>query len=313
MPKVTIVGAGHVGSTAAMRIAERGIADVAVIDIDGDLARGKALDISQSLSLSSSGVTVAGGSEYDLATGSDIAVVTAGYPRKPGMDRADLMRKNAEVVREVVVSLAGVTPECALIIVTNPLDEMSYLAWRVTGWDRRSVMGMAGVLDGARYAYFIASEMGVSPNKVRATVLGSHGDAMLPLARFTMVDGEPVAQKLAEKKLGELAERTREGGAQIVSLLKSGSAYFAPAACVALMVEAILRDEGLRAPASVLLQGEYGLKDIFLGVPVILGGGGWKQVVELPLLPSEREALEASATLIGERLEKLDEWLEGSG
>jgi malate dehydrogenase len=313
MPKVAVVGAGQVGSTTAMRLAERGVSDVALIDVQGELALGKALDIGQSLALASSGVEITGGGEYRLAEGCEVAVITAGYPRKPGMSRQDLLRENAAVVKEVVASLAEVAPDCVLLMVTNPLDEMSYLAWRITGWDRRRIMGMAGMLDGARYAYFIAREMGISPNQVRATVLGSHGDAMLPLARFTTVGGEPVAEKLGAEKLEELAEKTRAGGAEIVSLLKSGSAYFAPSACVAAMVEAILEDRDLQVTASVLLRGEYGLEEVFLGVPVELGAGGWKKVVELPLIPPEMEALRACAGMIREKLVEIDEWLEGSG
>lgn len=312
MPKVTIVGAGQVGSTTAMRLADRGIADVALIDVDGEIARGKALDISQSLPLSSSSVEVAGGSDYRLAEGSDVAVITAGYPREPGMSRDDLLGKNAAVVRKVVLSLADTAPGCVLIMVTNPLDEMSYLAWRVTGWDRRRIMGMAGLLDGSRYAHFIARELGTPSNLVRPMVLGSHGDAMLPLERFTTVSGVPVTEKLTAGKLDELRERIRQAGAEIVSLLKVGSAFFTPSACIAVMVEAVLRDEELEIPASVLLRGEYGLDGIFLGVPVVLGKGGWKRVVELPLSPPEREGLESCAEMIRERLVELDDWLEGA-
>jgi len=311
MPKVTVVGAGHVGSATAMRLADEGIADVVLIDVQGELARGMALDISQSLPLASSSVEVSGGGDYRLAEGSDVAVITAGFPREPGMSRGDLLGKNAAVVKGVVVSLAETAPQCVLIMVTNPLDEMSYLAWRVTGWDRHRIMGMAGLLDGSRYAYFIACELGVPASRVRAMVLGSHGDAMLALARFTTVSGVPVTDKLSPEKLDELQERTRQGGAEIVSLLKRGSAYFAPSACAAEMVRAVLRDEELQVPASVLLRGEYGMRDIFLGVPVILGSGGWKRVVELPLLPPESEGLEACARLIKGRLVELDEWFEG--
>jgi malate dehydrogenase len=212
----------------------------------------------------------------------------------------------------VVEKLVKAAPSCVLIVVTNPLDEMAYLAWKVSGWDRHRVMGMAGLLDSSRFAFFIAEELGVPPNAVQAMVLGSHGDAMLPLARFTTVGGVQVADRLPAERLEELQERTRQGGAEIVSLLKSGSAYFAPSACVAVMVEAILSDREIQVPASVLLQGEYGMRDIFLGVPVILGKGGWKKVVELPLLPEEREGLAACSDMIRERLVELDGWLESS-
>jgi len=311
MHKVAVIGAGQVGSTTAMRLAEQGEADVALIDIYGELAQGKALDISQSLPLTSSSARVVGGSEYGLAAGSDIAVMTAGFPREPGMSRSDLLEKNASVVKEVVEALQEEAPDCVLIMVTNPLDEMSHLAWRITGWDRHRVMGMAGLLDGSRLAYFAASELDVPPGQVLPMVLGSHGDAMLPLARFTAVAGVPLSELLPAERLRELEERTRDGGAEIVSLLKKGSAYYAPSACVARMVHAVLADEGYQVTASVRLQGEYGLEEVFLGVPVVLGRGGWKSIVELELLPAEREGLEACARMIKERMDELDEWLEG--
>ncbi len=312
MRKVTVVGAGMVGSTTAMRIAEQGSADVAIIDIYGDLARGKALDIAQSLALTSSASRVEGGDDYRLAEGSRVAVITAGFPRQPGMSRADLMEKNADVVRKVVASVAEVAPDCVIVMVTNPLDEMSYLAWKTTGWDRHRIMGMAGLLDGSRLAYFAARELGLTPGQVQPTVLGSHGDAMLPLPRFTSAAGVPLSELLAPETLRELAERTREGGAEIVSLLKQGSAYHAPSACAARMVRAVLEDEGLQVAASVLLEGEYGLRGVFLGVPVILGEGGWREVVELPLSGEERKELEDCARRIKERMEELDGWLAGS-
>ncbi|WP_287155221.1 malate dehydrogenase [Candidatus Solincola tengchongensis] len=312
MRKVTVVGAGMVGSTTAMRLAESGLADVALIDVDADLARGKALDISQALPLTGSPSRVVGGDDYRLAEGSEVVVVTAGFPRRPGMSRADLLGRNAEVVREVVGSAAAAAPESVIIMVTNPLDEMSYLAWKVTGWDRHRVMGMAGLLDGSRLAYFAARELGVSPSQVQPTVLGSHGEAMLPLPRFTTVAGVPLDELLPPEKLGELFERTREGGAEIVSLLRTASAYYAPSACVARMVEAVLRDEDYRVTASVLLEGEYGISGVFLGVPVVLGAGGWKRVVELPLEDQEIEGLEECARLIRSRMEELDGWLAGS-
>jgi len=312
MPKVTVVGAGQVGSTTAMRLAEQGVADVALIDVIGELAQGKALDISQALPLTSSTAKVVGGSDYASASGSDVAVITAGFPREPGMSRSDLLGRNAAVVGEVVKALMEEAPACVLIMVTNPLDEMTHLAWRITGWDRHRVMGMAGLLDGSRLAYFAAGELDVSPGQVQPMVLGSHGDAMLPLSRFSRVAGVPLSELLPAGRLHELEERTRDGGAEIVSLLEKGSAYYAPSACIARMVRAILEDEDYEVAASVRLQGEYGLEEVFLGVPVILGKGGWKSVVELELLKAESDALEKSAYMIKERLEELDEWLEGN-
>ena len=310
MRKVTVVGAGQVGSTTAMRLAEQGIADVALVDVYGELAQGKALDIAQSLALTSSSAKVVGGSDYGLAEGSDIVVVTAGFPREPGMSRADLLGRNAAVVKEVVEALAERAPGCVLVMVTNPLDEMSYLAWRITGWDRHRVMGMAGLLDGSRLAHFASHELDVAPGQVSPMVLGSHGDAMLPLARFSSAGGVPLSELIEADRLKELHRRTRDGGAEIVSLLKKGSAYYAPSACVARMVKAVLGDEDYEVTASVLLQGEYGLDDVFLGVPVVLGRGGWKKVIELPLDASEREGLDDCARTIKERMGELDEWLE---
>jgi malate dehydrogenase len=312
MAKVAIIGAGQVGSTTAMRLAEQGSADIALIDVMGGLAQGKALDISHALPLTFSGAKVTGGSDFAAAAGSDVAVITAGFPREPGMSRSDLLGRNAAVVRQVVEALMEEAPACVLIMVTNPLDEMTHLAWRITGWDRHRVMGMAGLLDGSRLAYFAASELDIPPGQVQPVVLGSHGDAMLPLSRFSSVAGVPLSELLPAGRLRELEERTRDGGAEIVSLLKKGSAYYAPSACVARMVRAILKDEDYEVAASVRLQGEYGLEEVFLGVPVILGKGGWKSVVELGLLEVERDALETSAHLIRERLEELDEWLEGN-
>jgi malate dehydrogenase len=312
MPKVAVIGAGQVGSTTAMRLAESSIADVALIDIQGDLAAGKALDISQSLPLTSSTSNVVGGADYRLAARSEIAIITAGFPRQPGMSRADLMRRNAVIVKEAISAVVDVSPDCAIVMVTNPLDEMSYLAWRLTGWDRHRIMGMAGLLDSSRFASFIAAELSIAPGQVKAMVLGSHGDTMLPLSRLTTAMGQPVTEKIDAQRLRELEARTRNAGGEIVSLLKTGSAYYAPSACVARMAAAILDNEDAEIPVSVLLEGEFGLRDIFLGVPVILGSGGWKEVMELELLPAETEGLAACAGLIRQRLVELDEWLEGA-
>lgn len=310
MHKVTVVGAGMVGATTAMRLAEEGLAEVVLLDVRAELARGKALDISQALALKPSSSRVKGGGDYRMAEGSRVAVVAAGFPRKPGMSRADLLEKNAAVVRSVVSSLLEVAPDCSLLVVTNPLDEMTYLAWRITGWGRNRVLGMAGLLDGCRLAYFASQELGIPPWQVHPVVLGSHGDGMLPLARFTSVAGVPLTDLLPVEKLREVEDRTRKGGAEIVALLGEGSAYYAPSACVARMVRSILLDDGLQTAASVLLEGEYGLRDVFMGVPVVLGEGGWKEVVELPLNAAERKELEESAARIRENMRKLDAWLE---
>jgi malate dehydrogenase len=312
MPKVAVIGAGQVGSTTAMRLAESGLADIALIDIQPDLARGKALDISQSLPLTASPSRVIAGGDYAIARGSDLGIITAGFPRSPGMSREDLMRKNASIVKETVQSLAEVAPDCGIIMVTNPLDEMSYLAWRLTGWDRHRIMGMAGLLDSCRFAAFIAEELNVVPGSVKAMVLGSHGDTMLPLSRWTTINGQPAAEALDPQSLMRVEERTRNAGGEIVSLLHSGSAYYAPSACVSRMAAAILRDEGIEVPASVLLEGEYGLSSVFLGVPVVLGGRGWKEIRELPLTAGENEGLRRCAELIRQRLVELDGWLQAA-
>lgn len=307
-----MVGAGNVGSTTALRLAEAGLADIAIIDIYGEMAQGKALDISQALALTDSPSLVVGGSDYSLAEGSEVAVITAGFPRKPGMSREELLGGNAGIVSGVVRSLAEVAPECVMVVVTNPLDEMAYLAWRVTGWDRHRIMGMAGLLDGSRLAHFASRELKVMPGQVQPMVMGSHGDAMLPLARFTSVAGTPLSEMLEAERLEELHAKTRDGGAEIVSLLKTGSAYYAPSACAARMVRAIINDEKFMVTASVLLQGEYGMEGVFLGVPVIIGRGGWTEIVQLPLNPEEKKGLEECANRIKERLVELDGWLEGN-
>jgi len=312
MPKVAVIGAGQVGSTTAMRMAESGLADIAIVDVQAGLAEGKALDISQSLPLTGSSCRITGGADYVLAAGCEIAIVTAGFPRQPGMTREDLMQMNAAIVKEVMTSLAAVAPDCAIIMVTNPLDEMSYLAWRLTGWERHRIIGMAGLLDSCRFAAFMAEELDIPANQVKAMVLGSHGDTMLPLPRLSTISGAPAADRLSPEKMRQLEERTRNGGAEIVSLLRTGSAYYAPSACVSTMAAAILHNEELQVPASVLLKGEYGMHDIFLGVPVLLARGGWKNVVELRLLENEQEGLQACADLIRKRLVELDEWLEGA-
>ncbi|MEJ5186699.1 MAG: malate dehydrogenase [Candidatus Geothermincolales bacterium] len=312
MPKVAVVGAGMVGSCAASEIAREGWADVALLDADGDLARGKALDISHSLFLSGSSSKVEGGDSYRLAEGAAAAVITAGFPRKPGMSREDLLKRNAEVVSEVTERLLEVTGPIPLVVVTNPLDLMTYLAWRVSGLPRSMVMGMAGMLDGARYAYHVSRELGVPISEIRPVVIGTHGEEMLPLPRFTTVGGRSLADLLSPDRLDELADRTREAGAEVVRFLRSGSAHFAPGACAARMARCLVTGERLEVPCSVRLEGEYGLRDVFLGVPVVLSAGGWERVVELPLEGDEVSRLREAAEAMRSRMEELDAWLEGS-
>ncbi len=303
--KVTVVGAGYVGATVAQRIAEAELADVALIDILGDLARGKALDMMESAPVLRFNSRIEGGDDYDLTAGSDICVITAGLARKPGMSRDDLLAKNASIVGNVVEALVERSPETILILVTNPLDAMCEVARRRSGFDRSRVFGMAGVLDSARMRYFISAELNVSVEDVDAWVLGGHGDSMVPVSRYATVNGVPISDLLSEERIEAINQRTRDGGIEIVNLYKQGSAYYAPSAAVAQMVAAILRDKKQILPCAVLLDGEYGLSDLFVGVPAKLGRSGMEGVLEVKLSASERAELERSAAAVRELMEKL--------
>ncbi len=296
--KVTVVGAGHVGATLVQRIAERELADVAMVDILGDLAKGKALDMMESAPVLGFNGRIEGGDDYALTAGSDICVVTAGLARKPGMSRDDLRSKNAEIVQGVVEQLVAHSPETILIIVTNPLDAMCEVARRVSGFDRSRVFGMAGVLDSARMRCFIAAELGVSVEDVDAFVLGGHGDTMVPLPRFATVNGVPLPSLLAADRIEAINDRTRNGGIEIVNLLKTGSAYYAPSAAAAEMVEAILLDKKKILPCAAYLEGEYGVEGLFVGVPVKLGRKGLEEVVELELEEEEKAGLARSVEAV---------------
>jgi len=298
--KVTVVGAGNVGATAAQRIAEADLADVVMVDVAADLATGKALDMMESAPVLGFTATVTGGGDYGPTAGSDVCVVTAGLARKPGMSRDDLLKINTEIVGAVVRELVARSPETILILVTNPLDAMCEVARRVSGFPRRRVFGMAGVLDAARMRYFIAAELGVSVEDVDAFVLGGHGDTMVPLPRYATVNGIPLPDLLAADKIEAINERTRKGGGEIVNYYKTGSAYYAPAAAVYEMVAAILRDKKKILPCAAYLEGEYGLSGLFVGVPVKLGRSGLEQVIELELSAEERAALDASAAAVRE-------------
>jgi malate dehydrogenase len=298
--KVTVVGAGNVGATAAQRIAEADLADVVMVDVAADLATGKALDMMESAPVVGFTATVTGGGDYGPTEGSDVCVVTAGLARKPGMSRDDLLKINTEIVGEVVRELVARSPETILILVTNPLDAMCEVARRVSGFPRRRVFGMAGVLDAARMRYFIAAELGVSVEDVDAFVLGGHGDTMVPLPRYATVNGIPLPDLLAADKIEAINERTRKGGGEIVNYYKTGSAYYAPAAAVYEMVAAILRDKKKILPCAAYLEGEYGLSGLFVGVPVKLGRSGLEEVIELELSAEEKAALDASAAAVRE-------------
>jgi malate dehydrogenase len=300
LQKVTVVGAGNVGATLAQRLVERELADVVLIDILEGIPQGKALDIMESAPVERFDARMRGSNGYELSDGSDVIVVTAGLARKPGMSRDDLVQKNTEIVGSVVREAARRSPKAVLIVVSNPLDAMCEVARRVSGFPPERVFGMAGILDSARMRWFIAEELGVSVENTHAFVLGGHGDTMVPLPRYSTVAGIPITELLPRERLEAIVRRTRDGGIEIVNYYKTGSAYYAPSAAVAEMVEAVLRDKKKILPCAAYLQGEYGLRDVYLGVPVKLGRGGVEQIVEITLTPEEKEALERSAQAVRE-------------
>ena len=298
--KVTVVGAGNVGASCAVRLAQQELADVVVVDVLEGIPTGKALDMLQSCPVVGTDVTVTGVNAYEATAGSDIIVFTAGFPRKPGMSRDDLLWANYEVVKATVEQAAKHSPNAILIMVTNPLDAMCHVAFEVSGFPRHRVMGMAGVLDTARFRTFIAQELKVSVEDVVAFVLGGHGDTMVPLVRYTSVAGIPISDLLDAETIQRLVKRTRDGGAEIVKYLKTGSAFYAPAAGAVQMVESILKDKKRVLPCSALLDGQYGIKDLFVGVPVKLGSNGIEQVFEIQLAAEEQVALQKSAGAVKE-------------
>lgn len=305
--KITVVGAGHVGATTAQRLAEIGIAnEIVLLDIVEGMPKGKALDLWEAAPVVGYDTRLDGGTDYALAEGSDLVVVTAGLPRKPGMSRDDLLRKNTDIVSGVAEEIRDRCPDAIVIVVSNPLDVMSYVTLKTTGFDRTRVMGMAGVLDTARFRSFIATELDVSVRDVSAFVLGGHGDSMVPLPRYSTVAGIPLPHLLPEARIDALVERTRNGGGEIVELLSDGSAYYAPSAAVVEMSESILRDRKRILPCAAWLQGEYGLSDVYVGVPVKLGAGGIREIVEIELTGEERKALHASAAHVKETMSKLN-------
>ena len=305
--KITVVGAGHVGATTAQRLAELGIAnEVILIDILEGMPKGKALDLWEAAPVVGYDTRLSGGTDYGLTDGSDIVIVTAGLARKPGMSRDDLLKKNAEIVQGVAREIGTRCPEAIVLVVSNPLDVMSYVTYKITGFDRKRVIGMAGVLDTARFRSFIALELDVSVRDVSAFVLGGHGDSMVPLPRYSTVAGIPLPHLLSEDRIEALVDRTRKGGGEIVELLGSGSAFYAPSVAVVEMAEAILRDRNRILPCAAWLQGEYGLSDVYVGVPVKLGAGGIKEIVEIELTGEEKKALHASAADVKETMSKLD-------
>ena len=298
--KITVVGAGFVGSTLVQRLVERDYADVFMYDIIPNMPQGKALDMLQAGPVLGYDSLVIGTNDYTDTTNSDIVVVTSGLPRKPGMSRDDLVKKNQEIVSQVTQEVVKYSPNCIIIMVTNPLDAMAQLAFHISGFPRNRVVGMAGVLDTARFRTFIAQELNVSVHDVQAYVLGGHGDTMVPLASMCTVAGVPISQLLPAERIEQIVQRTRDGGAEIVKLLGTGSAYFAPSASVLQMVDAILLDKKMIMPCAAYLQGEYGIKNLFVGVPVKLGAAGVEQIVEIEMNESERALLQKSANAVEE-------------
>ncbi len=303
--KVTVVGAGNVGATTAQRIAEAELADVVMVDVAADLATGKALDMMEAAPVLGFNAKISGGGDYGPTEGSHVTVVTAGLARKPGMSRDDLLAKNTEIVGEVVRQVVQRSPDTILILVTNPLDAMCEVARRVSGFPRERVFGMAGVLDAARMRYFIAAELNVSVEDVDAFVLGGHGDTMVPMPRYATVNGIPLPQLLSAERIEAINDRTRKGGIEIVNYYKQGSAYYAPSAAVYDMVAAILHDKKKILPCAVLLNGEYGINDLFVGVPARLGRAGMEQVIELELTEDEKAMLRKSAEAVRELVDAL--------
>jgi len=301
--KITVVGAGFVGSTLVQRLVERDYADVVMFDIIPNMRQGKALDILQAGPVLGYDSLVAGTNDYADTANSDIAIITSGFPRKPGMSRDDLVKKNQEVVTQVTREVVSRSPNCIIIMVTNPLDAMAQLAYHVSGFPRNRVIGMAGVLDTARFRTFIAQELNVSVRDVQAYVLGGHGDTMVPLSRMCTVAGVPISQLIPAERIEQIVQRTRDGGAEIVNLLGSGSAYFAPSASILQMVDSILLDKKMIMPCAVYLQGEYGINGLFVGVPVKLGANGLEQIIEIELSENERSLLQKSAQAVKELVE----------
>ncbi len=304
--KITVVGAGQVGATCALMLAQRGLGDVVLLDVAQGMARGKALDILQTSAVELFDSQVLGTSDYADTAGSDVVVLTAGSPRRPGLTRDDLLAINAGVVAACCREIARTSPQAVLITVTNPLDAMTYVAMRESGFPRQRVLGMAGVLDSARFRTFVALELSVSVRDVQALVMGGHGDSMVPMPRHCYVGGVPLTELLPLERVEALVERARRGGDEIVKLLETGSAFYAPAASIVQMAEAILRDQRRVLPAAALLEGEYGVSGLFVGVPCVLGGAGLERVCEIALDERERAAFENSVNRVRQLLADLE-------
>ncbi len=304
--KITVIGAGHVGESTALMLAQKELGDVVLADIVPDMPQGKALDLMEMTPLIGIDSNVRGSNDLADIAGSDVVVMTAGLPRKPGMDRMDLITKNAEIVGGVAEGIKKHAPNAIVVVVSNPLDVMTYLMYKTTGFNKKRVVGMAGILDSTRLRAFVAMELGVSAADVHAMVLGGHGDSMVPLPRYTTVNGIPITELLPEEVIERLIQRTKVGGGEIVKLLKTGSAYYSPAMSATQMVESILRDKKRIVPAAALLEGEYGLSNVYVGVPVKLGSEGVEQIIELKLTSKEMDMLKESAAEVAKGIKDLN-------
>ncbi|MBW2101025.1 MAG: malate dehydrogenase [Deltaproteobacteria bacterium] len=303
--KVTVVGAGHVGATTAQRLAEKELCDVVLIDIAEGIPQGKALDLAEAAPIEKHDAHLTGTNVYEASAKSDIVIITAGVPRKPGMSRDDLLNTNVGIMKSVVGQISKLSPDAVLIIVSNPLDAMCHVAYQESGFPKNRVIGMAGVLDSARFRAFISMELNVSVESTHAFVLGGHGDSMVPLPRYSTVAGIPITELLSRDRIDALVERTRTGGAEIVGLLKTGSAYYAPASATVEMAESILKDKKKILPCAAFLEGEYGINDLFIGVPVKLGTNGIEEIFEITLTDEENAALQKSANAVKDLVETL--------
>ncbi|HTK80710.1 MAG TPA: malate dehydrogenase [Bacteroidota bacterium] len=304
--KITVVGAGNVGATAAQRIVDKELAnEVVLVDIVEGLPQGKGLDMYESAPIEGTDTRIIGTNSYNETANSDIVVITAGIARKPGMTREQLQETNAGIVKGVTEAVVAKSPQSILIIVSNPLDVMTYVAYKVSGFERHRVIGMAGILDTARYRTFIAMELGVSVKDIQALVLGGHGDSMVPLVRYTTIAGVPLSEFTDQATIDKLVKRARDGGIEIVNYLKTGSAYYAPSAAAIEMVEAIVKDQKRILPCAAFMQGEFGLRDTYVGVPVKLGRRGMEKIIEVPLTPDEKAALTKSADEVKSNIAKL--------
>jgi malate dehydrogenase len=305
--KITVVGAGNVGATAAQRIVDKELAnEVVLVDIVEGMPQGKGLDMFESTPVEGTDTRVVGTNSYDATAGSDVIVITAGIARKPGMTREQLQDTNAGIVKTVTEAVVAKSPKSILIIVSNPLDVMTYVAYKVSGFERHRVIGMAGILDTARYRSFISMELGVSVKDIQALVLGGHGDSMVPLVGYTTIAGVPLAHFANKETIDRLVKRTRDGGIEIVNFLKTGSAYYAPSAAAVEMVEAIVKDQKRILPCAAFLQGEYGMRDTYVGVPIKIGRKGMEQIIEVPLTPEEKAGLTKSADEVKANIAKLN-------